>query len=424
MKMRKQHIPDLDFGNFAFGNIKTLFDENKIYINEEYQRGDIWKSSQKIELIQSIFNCYSMGVLVLYINEKGIYEILDGQQRLLTINKYINDKLDLGKSGIKKYSELDPDEKYHLNGYSIFYLRLKSHDLETKEEDIVQTFLRLQEGTPLNKAEKINAYRGEFKNVFRNIKETHPLFGMMEKDKRFRLRQLSAELLLLELEGDYINKIFPGLDLPKFKEVMQKYQENISKKKLSFHMGNLDYLHESLNILLTAITPRDIIPIYLLISFLRRKKAGNSDLKSELSLFIEEILKDLNSFSIYNTKPPKGMTEKKFKKYMKYKIEARKATSSDSIKYRLEFFIEEFKKKKPFIEKDPDRLHDEEQKRTLYFRQKGICPECTKKIDFRIDKSSHHKLAHKDGGKTDDISKAVLLHAKCHAKLEKKLLKS
>ena len=53
-----------------------------------------------------------------------------------------------------------------MDSYCIYYLKLKSFDEESKEEDIFQTFLRLQEGTPLNKAEKINAYRGKFKETF------------------------------------------------------------------------------------------------------------------------------------------------------------------------------------------------------------------------------------------------------------------
>ncbi len=35
-----------------------------------------------IELINSINKRYSIGVLVLFINESGQFEILDGQQRL------------------------------------------------------------------------------------------------------------------------------------------------------------------------------------------------------------------------------------------------------------------------------------------------------------------------------------------------------
>ena len=89
----------------------------------------------------------------------------------------------------------------------------------------------------------------------------------------------------------------------------------------------------------------------------------------------------------------------------------------------LNFFKKRFVKYIPFIQKNPKRLHDIEQKRTLFFRQKGLCPECNKIIDFRVDGSSHHILAHKDGGVTDDLNNAVLLHVKCHAELEKKIIK-
>lgn len=424
MSNRKQQIPDIAFDNFALGEINNLFADEKVHLNEEYQRGDFWKTSQQVELIKSIFNSYSIGVLVLYINDKGQYEILDGQQRLLTLNKYINDKIPLKGTDVIKYSELSARDRMHLNAYSVYYLKLKSHNTETKEEDIVQTFLRLQEGTPLNKAEKLNAYRGQFKDEFVKIKKTHPIFELLGDDKRFRLRQLAAEMLLLELESDFKNTIFPSLDISTFKKAIQKYSTDISKTKITFFKGNLDYIHNSLNILLTAITPRELIPIYLLVSYLRKQKADNANLRDELSIFIEDFLKDLNSFSVYDVKAPQGMPSALFKKYQKYKSEARKATSSDSIKYRFDFFLERYNERFPIIFKDSKRLHDKEQKRILYLRQRGICPECNKIIDFRIDGSAHHIVAYKDGGQTDDLSNAVLLHERCHVNLEKKLIKN
>jgi hypothetical protein len=47
MTVRKQHIPDIDFDRFAFGSIKTLFDKKEIYINYDYQRGDVWTNTQQ-----------------------------------------------------------------------------------------------------------------------------------------------------------------------------------------------------------------------------------------------------------------------------------------------------------------------------------------------------------------------------------------
>lgn len=421
--MRKQHIPDIDFDRFAFGSIKKLFDEKKIYINYDYQRGDVWTNTQQIELIRSIFNSYSIGVLVLYINDSDQFEILDGQQRLLTIRKYLNDKLNLDRSDIKPYSELEDQDKMFLNAYSVGYLKLKSHNPETKEEDIIQTFLRLQEGSPLNKAEKINAHRGAFKDAFKEIRDSHNIFDYLGNDKRFRLRLLCAELLHLELESDFSHSKFPGLELATLKASCVKYEKEISKTKRKFFIGNLDYLQHSLNFMLTAMTPRDLIPFYLLVSYLRKHKGDNSNLKNELSSFCTEFLQKVNSFSVYETTPPVGMEKEEFFDFLNYKTEGRKATSNDSIEFRFDFIKQRFEEYIPFIQKDPKRLHVIEQKRTLFYRQKGICKECNRPIDFRVDGSAHHILAHKDGGLTDDLENAVLLHERCHSKLEKRLLK-
>jgi hypothetical protein len=234
---------------------------------------------------------------------------------------------------------------------------------------------------------------------------------------------LCAELLHLELESDFKHSKFPGLELATLKSTCLKYEKEISNSKVTFFKGNLDFLQHSLNYLLTGITSRDLIPFYLLVSYLRKNKADNSNLKNELSAFCAEFLMKVNSFSVYDTTPPEGMDDIEFFDYLNYKTEGRKATSSDSIETRFDFLKKRFEIYIPFIQKDPKRLHDIEQKRTLFFRQKGICPECNSKIDFRTDASAHHILAHKDGGKTDDLDSAVLLHSKCHSNLEMKLKK-
>lgn len=354
----------------------------------------------------------------MFVNDKGQYEILDGQQRLLTIRQYLEGKIDLSHTEIPPYSDLSTQERALLDAYCVFYLKLKSHDPDSKEEDIVQTFLRLQEGTPLNKAEKINAYRGRFKDEFRKARDTLPIFGLLGPEKRFRLRQLAAELLTLELEGDYKNIVFPDLDLKTMVSVAKKYEKDISEKKVKYFHGNLEYLYNSLNLLISGFKPAEIISFYLLTSFLRRDKADNSDLINELAAFAKDFLQNLNAFSMYDTKPPKGMDRSTFDTYLKYKLLAKKMTLADSIKERFILLLTEYKRLKPYIEKDQDRLHDIEQKRILYFRQRGLCQVCGKQMLFQTS-SSHHVIAHSEGGHTDDLTQAMLIHERCHKRIEK-----
>ncbi|TMI67874.1 MAG: DUF262 domain-containing protein [Bacteroidetes bacterium] len=420
--MPKQTVPDISFSKFVFAEIPRLFASNKIKINSEYQRGDIWKLRQKVELIKSIENRYSIGVLVLFINDDEQFEILDGQQRLLTINQYLDNKLPLSGTDLPYYKELDFAEKTLLDAYCIFYLKLKSHDPESKEEDIVQTFLRLQEGTPLNKAEKINAYRGKFKDTFKETRETHRFFTYLGTEKRFRWRQLAAEMLLIELESDFDRMVLTNIDLPALQAASTKYEKTIPSNRVKAFKGNLDFLDRSLNIILTAFTPREAIAFYLLISYLRKKKAGNIDLENEFAEFGKDFLKNLNSFSMYDEKPPSGMSKTLFSTYRRFKEQSKVLTTSDSLRTRLEIMVEEFNRMHPMIIKDKKRLHDAEQKRIMYFRQKGICSECKNDMKFSLT-SAHHVIAHSAGGNTDDLDHAILLHERCHAKLEKRLLK-
>ncbi len=419
--MTRQTVPDLDMIKFTLEEIPDLFRESKIKINYSYQRGDIWKPNQKIELIRSIFNSFSIGILVSFINDDKQHEILDGQQRLLTIAQYLDDRLDLSKTDITLYSELSRQEKTLLNAYCVFSLNIRFSQ-DTKEENLIQTFLRLQEGTPLNKAEKINAYRGRFKDNFRQVRETHKIFGFLKGDKRFRLRQLSAEMLMIELEGDFENKIFPDLSLPNLIKTLKTYEKTIPPSKVKNYVTNLDYLYSSLNIILTAFTPREMIAFYLLVSYLRKNKAGNENLQNELAEFTKEFLKNLNTFSIYDDDPPEGMTKKIFDAYKKYKTESKILTSGSSLRNRLNIMINEFDRMHKIVMKDPKRFHDIDQKRILYFRQKGLCTECGKEMIFDAS-SAHHGIAHKKGGKTDDLENAQLLHIKCHERLEKRIKK-
>lgn len=420
--MPKQKVPDIDFKWWVIAELPQLFLDKDIFINESYQRGDIWKLSQKIELLRSINNRYSIGVIVLFVNENNQYEVLDGQQRLLTIYQYLSGNLPLNSTEIVPYADLTLQDKTLLDAYCVYYIKLKSHDPDSKEEDIIQTFLRLQEGTPLNKAEKLNAYRGKFKDTFVQLRNTHPIFAYLGKEKRFRWRQLAAEILAIDLESDFEKGIFPSLDLDSMKVIVSKYEKNLSIKHINTVRANLDFLYSSLNILLTAFQPREFIAFYLLASYLRKHKANNDNLMNEFSDFTERFLANLSLFSVYDTKPPQGMTKKLFDEYRNYKIESKIMTTPDSVKKRFDIMLREYNRMYPFITKDSQRLFDIEQKRIMYFRQKGLCGYCGKKMLFRVS-SGHHIVAHNEGGSSRDLEKAVLLHETCHQHVERQINK-
>jgi len=203
-------------------------------------------------------------------------------------------------------------------------------------------------------------------------------------------------------------------------DVVKKYETKISETKVNKFKANLNFIHDSLNVILTAFKPGEVISFYLLLSYLRKVKAGNANLINEFAEYATEFLKNLHMFSVYDVKPPQGMTKKLFDLYKTYKLEAKVMTTSDSIRKRFDIMLSEYDRLHPIIMKDPKRLFDADQKRTLYFRQKGLCAWCGRKMSFSFT-SGHHIFAHSKGGVTDDLSKAVLLHETCHKQVEKRV---
>lgn len=64
--------------------------EGRLNIRPEYQREFIYKDKQRNEVIHSIRNNFPLNVLYWVENKDGSYEVLDGQQRLISIGQYVS----------------------------------------------------------------------------------------------------------------------------------------------------------------------------------------------------------------------------------------------------------------------------------------------------------------------------------------------
>lgn len=410
-------MPPLRSDHFSIEEMIELWNKGKILINQEYQRSEVWKPFQKRDLIDSIMKGFFIGILVIWKNKEGKLEILDGQQRIKTIINFVNDKGTNGEG--KKFSELSTTEKSEIKGYSIYYVELKS---ALDEEEVADIFTRLQEGTPLNTPEKVNAFRGEFRNSFMEIFKNNDIFFQKVPNYRFRARFLAAQFLLLELESNYDRTRFPGMRYIDFKRVNEKYKKRVPHRVLKLCNGYIKFLGMFLHDQISAISYRDWVSFYLLASYLHKKQANKEGLGIYFKKFAMEFLRNLTSFSIYDKSPPRGMPLPLYKKYMDYKQSGRKATLPDSIEKRFKIILGEYKRIFPSIRyKDTNRLFNEEQKIRIYFKQRGLCPICGKSLNFNRAQC-HHRKEFSKGGQTK-IGNAQMVHPSCHEKLHKQMNK-
>lgn len=148
---------DIHF-NFQQRDIAAIiylsFDEHGVDFDADYQRGNVWTSQQKVDLIESIFNNVDIGKFVIIRRPWGddpnkpktdlLYEVLDGKQRITAILDFYLNRF---KYKGKYYSELHPYDRRHFKYYSISFAEARPMTQEQK----YRYFLKLNTcGTPVD----------------------------------------------------------------------------------------------------------------------------------------------------------------------------------------------------------------------------------------------------------------------------------
>lgn len=400
---------------YTIKKIRDLRNKGHLVINSKYQRSYVWTKYQKKELIDSILDNFPIGVLVLWKHKQNEIEILDGQQRVKTIESYLS-----GDKNIpgRPFNKLGTNRQAEFYGYKIPYLRL---DQSLTREDVSDIFVRLQEGIRLSLGEKLYAFRGNFRDAFVNayFSDYDKSFFERINDWRFKSRALAAMLLALELETDFEKGIFPELRYLNFKKINFEYKKKkIPSAVLKRYNANLQFLGKYMYGMLGRLKPQDIVGPYLLVSYFKRHKVNEKYQGIIFKNFMMEFQGDLQKFSLVKPKKPKDLTKTVYDRLTLYKIFTRRGIVPESFEERFNIMKKEYERRIGKIKlKDSNRFFTQEQKLELYFNQKGICPSCKKDILYD-DVEADHIMKHEHGGKTE-VENGQLLHHKCHLKKEK-----
>jgi hypothetical protein len=221
--------------------ILDLKNSNMLYVNPEYQRGQVWTPSQKKRLIDSVLRGYPLPLIYLNHIKKNVagmqredLEIIDGQQRINSLCEYRDGVFYRG--GVFKLFDPKKDDRearfpqFIVNmpcpwaGCSFEALSpdLKKSFLETKlpvvkitiqqEIEARDLFIRLQAGLPLNAQEKRDAWPGGFTEfILRHAGKPEiaryqgheffsTLIGGQVGSARGKARQLCAQMAMLLFE--------------------------------------------------------------------------------------------------------------------------------------------------------------------------------------------------------------------------------
>lgn len=149
----------------------------KLTIQPEYQRNYIYANGKDdVAVIDSLLKWYPIGLIYFVETEKDKYEILDGQQRITSIGRYVTNKFAwIDENDIPYKFESLPKDKQD----KIYNTELTIYICSGEESEIKEWFKTINiAGKPLNNQELLNSiYSGPFitkaKEVFSNSQNSN-----------------------------------------------------------------------------------------------------------------------------------------------------------------------------------------------------------------------------------------------------------
>ena len=200
----------------------------KLTIQPEYQRNYIYADGKKdVAVVQSALHCYPLGILYFNKIDNNRFEVLDGQQRITSLGRFVTGKLPIID---------DNDIPQYFNSLSqelqqrILETKLLVYECEGTEDEIRKWFETVNiAGVPLNRQELLNAvYSGEFvtlaKQEFSNSQNAN-----IQKWSHFITGAVNRQ--------DYLERALEWVSRGKIKEYMSQHRHdtNINEMKTYFN---------------------------------------------------------------------------------------------------------------------------------------------------------------------------------------------
>ncbi|WP_319502223.1 DUF262 domain-containing protein [uncultured Draconibacterium sp.] len=270
------------FESWSIGELLELYQEDNLDLNPPYQRNDIWSLPAKRRLIDTIKQGFPLPNFFLYLNDSGIYEMVDGQQRTRTFLGY--------ESGMfcdsdKVWFE-NSDKTTFLNTYKLLIVIIS----EVEDPKLIVEFYHKVNkfGSKLNRPEILRSehFENPIQELIEEISDM-PEFKELElfstsSQNRLMDQDYIGELLALIQYGITDKKKHADLLFEEFK-TNQKGIENL-KDQFAFYLFKIKSLNDFYPLKETRYKQRN--DFYTLISFVKK----HIELSDKILLYCYQVL--------------------------------------------------------------------------------------------------------------------------------------
>ncbi|MBM3209503.1 DUF262 domain-containing protein [Candidatus Shapirobacteria bacterium] len=314
----------------------------KLDIRPKYQREFVYKEEQRNAVIETIKNNFPLNVMYWMIREDGGYEMLDGQQRTISIGQYVNGDFSLNE---RYFHNLTREEQDQILDYELMIYFCEGTDKERLDWfRVINTF-----------GEKVN------EQEIRNAVYTGP--WLSEAKLKFSKSNCVAYLLANEygklVEGspirqEYLETALSWINDGKIEDYMARHQHNKDADELWKYFQSV------------IAWARAIFPNY----------------RHEMS--------SVQWGELYNQFKDAKLNAVKLEVEIKELMQDEDVTKKSGVYPYVLTRDERFLNIRDFTDK---------QKREAYERQKGICVKCRRRFEIEEMEADHITPWH-EGGKT------------------------
>lgn len=118
----KDYVNNKEEGVFGYGG--------KLNIRPPYQREFVYNEKQRNEVINTVINDFPLNTFYWAVNDDGTYEIIDGQQRTISICKYVDSEFTFNG---RFYHNLHEEEREQILDYKLMVYFCEGTDKEKLE---------------------------------------------------------------------------------------------------------------------------------------------------------------------------------------------------------------------------------------------------------------------------------------------------
>ncbi len=394
---------------------------SKIDPRPPYQRGLVWSRNKKQLFIDSMLRDFDIPKLYLRrIADTGSeyeWEVVDGQQRLTAIWEFLKneypvstdaDDVDEHEIKGKIFDDLHSDVQDQLQGYELNMVELEDAD----DQEMEEMFLRLQDGVPLNAAEKRNAISGNVRDFVRDVASTHQLMtsSLPFPDMRYSYDEIVAQMLLIELNGGPT-----AITAAKLRDMYRQPSNNLNKSTHASKLrGVLNFLGQAFPTQSPELTKTNIISLYTIASESLTKYAIRNRARGFGKWFVDFERRRREQMN----KPEDQMDQVMFD-YQSAVLQGSRSVGSQQERRRV--LLQDMLVNMPDLKLlDDQRLFTYEQRVAIFRKSNGKCinpsdnPDCSRECtwnNFHAD----HIVPYSAGGKTV-VENGQLLCPSCNLK--------